>query len=272
MGNTLWFEGSKYNTTRVIEKLADIVLERGGRVKYHDDGMEIRTRGFRRHMEKAKRDIERMNMFLSRKSDTFSLEKARIRRKIEEMEDELRRIEREEEEAPVIKSRFMSKYGLCGGCLSFVLNHTYYHFEFADNPFFPDNFQKIRLDENDEYVGQHYMENFAPDGTPEYFLDELWAPCADEETIDYVAEHIFECLMHKAYSGRYKGDYRYINVPNTYNDGYHRERVYDTDNKNGWNTECSEYTWAEAKAQARCYRENACGRFNVRVTKYRENQ
>lgn len=76
MGNTLWFEGSKYNTTRVIEKLADIVLERGGRVKYHDDGMEIRTRGFRRHMEKAKRDIERM-----KRSYTFSLEKARIRRK-----------------------------------------------------------------------------------------------------------------------------------------------------------------------------------------------
>ena len=46
-----------------------------------------------------------------------------------------------------------------------------------------------------------------------------------------MAEHIFERLMHKPYSGRYKGDYRYINVPNTYNDGYHRERVYDTGNK-----------------------------------------
>jgi len=38
----------------------------------------------------------------------------------------------------------------------------------------------------------------------------------------------------------------------------------------GWEVECSEYTWAEAKAQAKCYRENSYGRFAVRVKKHRE--
>lgn len=38
----------------------------------------------------------------------------------------------------------------------------------------------------------------------------------------------------------------------------------------GWECECSEYTWKEAKQTAKEYRENACGRFSVRVTKHRE--
>lgn len=38
----------------------------------------------------------------------------------------------------------------------------------------------------------------------------------------------------------------------------------------GWETECSEYTLKEAREQAKCYQENACGRFSVRLTKHRE--
>lgn len=38
----------------------------------------------------------------------------------------------------------------------------------------------------------------------------------------------------------------------------------------GWDCETTEETWAEAKAQAKCYRENSCGRFDVRIVKRRE--
>ncbi len=38
----------------------------------------------------------------------------------------------------------------------------------------------------------------------------------------------------------------------------------------GWETETSEETAAEAKAQAKCYLENSYGRFRVRVVKRRE--
>ena len=40
----------------------------------------------------------------------------------------------------------------------------------------------------------------------------------------------------------------------------------------GWETECSEYTYKEAKAQVNCYRENSCGRFAVRLVKRRERK
>lgn len=38
----------------------------------------------------------------------------------------------------------------------------------------------------------------------------------------------------------------------------------------GWDCECSEYTWKEAKQTLKEYRDNACGRFSVRLEKHRE--
>ena len=38
----------------------------------------------------------------------------------------------------------------------------------------------------------------------------------------------------------------------------------------GWEAEDCEYTLAEAKARLAEYRENACGRYIVRMTKHRE--
>lgn len=40
----------------------------------------------------------------------------------------------------------------------------------------------------------------------------------------------------------------------------------------GWECETSEYTYKEAKEQLKCYRENACGRFSVRMEKHRERK
>lgn len=40
----------------------------------------------------------------------------------------------------------------------------------------------------------------------------------------------------------------------------------------GWDTETAEVTLADAKEQAKTYRENACGRYAVRVRKTRERR
>lgn len=234
MGNTFWLTGSDYNTARVIEKIADIVLEHGGRVNFNDEGVEIRPRGYRPYMEKAKKDIERAEFFLKDTTGVFAKEetKAKLRETIATLQNDLKELERKEEDAPVIKRRFGSKYGLCTGNIEFVLDHTLYTFEFADNPFFPDYWKKIQLNDNDEYIGVYYSDNLVPEDTPkDYYIDELWKPCAAEKTIDDVAEDIFDRLIKKPYSERYKGDCRYVTVPNIYNDGYHREKVYDADNK-----------------------------------------
>ena len=38
----------------------------------------------------------------------------------------------------------------------------------------------------------------------------------------------------------------------------------------GWETETTEETLVEAREQAKCYRDNACGRFAVRIRRTRE--
>lgn len=38
----------------------------------------------------------------------------------------------------------------------------------------------------------------------------------------------------------------------------------------GWECECSEYTWREARQTAKEYRDNSAGRYSVRVEKHRE--
>lgn len=38
----------------------------------------------------------------------------------------------------------------------------------------------------------------------------------------------------------------------------------------GWDWECSEYTRTEARQRLKEYRENSCGRFEVRLEKHRE--
>lgn len=44
----------------------------------------------------------------------------------------------------------------------------------------------------------------------------------------------------------------------------------ETNSGYGWDIDCAEYSLKDARAQAKCYRENACGRFEVRITKHRE--
>jgi hypothetical protein len=38
----------------------------------------------------------------------------------------------------------------------------------------------------------------------------------------------------------------------------------------GWECECSEYSREEARKQLECYRDNACGRFAVKLERHRE--
>lgn len=218
---TLWFNGSKYNSARVIEMIADIVLERGGRVKELKDNVTIRTRGYSEKMMHIQDRIEASKRMLAdHEEKRESIEKA-----IRKYEDEYRELEALKEAAPVIHSRFSGRYGICAGCLSFVLDGTFYRFSFADNPFFPDGYSKIKLNDDGEYFGQYYGMNLTQeDEIKEYFIDELWKPCASEEGIKWVAEDIFDRLMKCPYSERYYETER-RRVPNTYNDGWHWETV-----------------------------------------------
>ena len=218
---TLWFEGSKYNLARVIEKIADMVLDRGGKVKELEDNVTIRTRGYSEKMMRVQYRIDASKRMLAAHEEMRDT----IMKAIEKYEAEYRELERLKEAAPVVHSRFSGRYGICATCLSFVLDGTFYRFSFSDNPFFPDGYSKIKLNDAGEYYGQYYGMNLTTeDEIKEYFVDELWKPCASEELIAAVAEDIFTRLMDAAPSERYFETER-RRVPNTYNDGWHWETV-----------------------------------------------
>ena len=227
MEKTFWYRGVDYNMVRVVEKLADIVIDKGGRVEDRSEGVKIRTRGFSEKIEKA----EDMVRFYEVHAKDHNIPQAKYDEGIAKAKKEVEDLKAAEEAAPIINSRFVSKYGLSTGSLYFVLDGTMYRFSFADNPFFPDTYSKIRLNKNGEYYGQYYGMNLTTeDEIKEYFIDAMWEPCAAEECIAAVAEDIFTRLMDAAPSERYIEKER-RQVPNTYNDGWHWETVTKNDNK-----------------------------------------
>jgi hypothetical protein len=207
---TLWYGGHEYNEVRVIERLADLVAEKGGRVEIHAENLLIKPRGFR---EVIRKEQKRLAGLIKRGLD---VEKSML--KINELEER-------ERNAPAIESRFCSKYGLSSGWIHFTLNGYYYSFSFADNPFFEDVYMKIRL-ENGSYIGEYYA-NTIEDKT--YYLDELWSACASESTINDVAKRILD-VMETGDSSKRIIEKERKRVPNTYNNGYHYETIVITDN------------------------------------------
>ena len=153
-----------------------------------------------------------------------------IQRSIRKYEEEYRELERLQEAAPVIHSRFATRHGLCAGSINFVLDNVYYLFSFADNPFFPDIYQKIKVTDDGEYYGRYYVEELAEEGNKDYFLDELWTPCASVECIETVAHYIFDRLMSKP-CGAPVVEKERRRVPNTYNDDWHYETIIKSNNE-----------------------------------------
>ena len=60
MSTTLWYAGNKYNEVRVMEKLADIIIENGGRVEIHADDVLIKARGLRGKISEKERWLQRI--------------------------------------------------------------------------------------------------------------------------------------------------------------------------------------------------------------------
>ena len=72
--------------------------------------------------------------------------------------------------------------------LCFILNSFYYEIEYDENPFFPIHYQKIKIDENGEYIGARYLyssddlndKSWAKNKTLclSFAYDNLWGLCS----------------------------------------------------------------------------------------------
>ena len=217
--NIRWLRGYEYNMTRVLERIADMILAEGGRVDFRNEGMEIRTRGYAEPISNACDTIDRIKDVVLRKFSKLTDEQAE--KLLAEKEAELAKLKAKEESAPVIQSRLMTQHGCCALYLKFVLGDTLYSLDMDENPFMDDHYLKARIDKEGKVLKQHYREEF---GGKRYIYNELLSPCADEATVEETAANFLDLLKQAPYSGTYN-ETRTVEVANKYNDGTHKEIV-----------------------------------------------
>lgn len=235
----LWFRGVEYNELRVLERMADLVLAKGGHVKFTDNGkvfaekdgkMLIYTRGFNEQIDDLKKKIRSAERHLERAGENAG-------EVLHSKYVELETLKLAKATAPVINSRFVSQYTKDMEGITFTLPSAdrftasgdyasdLYSFSFADNPYAEDLYKRIPLDDDNAYVGEFLSDALIPErGLKPYFVDDMWTGCAKESTIDFAAEEILKLLVTKPESRRYLATKR-KRVENTYTDGWHYETV-----------------------------------------------
>lgn len=100
--------------------------------------------------------------------------------------------------------------------MRFKLGNHLYYVEFNKNPFFDDYYSKEPIDNSNCVYGKYHGSNLKK----KYF----WYDMSDEE-IKQSAKQLFDDLINFKESKCYDGQTETIMVPNTYNNGFHKEEV-----------------------------------------------
>lgn len=112
---------------------------------------------------------------------------------------------------------------ICGQMyIKFVLDNMYYYFEIDDNFLFPHYYQKSKVVDGRRRKNV-YLEDFKSD----WIYDCLFEDCCQADIVE-IANQIYNSLLQAKESEVYH-EKKVIMVPNTYNDGCHRETVYTPD-------------------------------------------
>ena len=194
-----------YNRARIMEKIADLVVQAGGKVCFSDGGVTVHSRGIKDKIRTERDRIAALDKNIAATDDEgVKTRLETLKKSAEEKEQELVKADTE---IPAFTSKLMSRYTFGASSVRFVLDGTLFSLSFPDNPYFQDNYEKIRLSGNG-YTGTYYTEVFGgyDDGDPDkhYLVDELWEPYADEALIEKIAATLLERLMHMPYSGKVK--------------------------------------------------------------------
>ena len=226
----LYLSNSTFNRNRIIERLAVVVENHGGKVKYTKDNnvdIVINSRGF---SEKIMRQEEKVNFWKRNLVAVSDDRKEAMQKAIKNAIKELEQLKEAEKNALHYVSNFCGKYSWGLPSLHFVLDGVYYVFSFDDNPFCVDHYQKIRLNENNEYFGKYYMECLTNDEKEpkDYIFDSLFECVSDADDIKEMSEIIFNKLVSAPFSKRYH-ERKKIRVNNIFDGGFHYEYKYSAD-------------------------------------------
>ena len=198
----LYLRNWEYNASRVITRLAQIVIANGGKVKPIHNAI-ISNSTLQNHINQLESTLTQLK----------ALEHIPAR-----------------EEAIAAKEKELATYKAINNdpitvthtsYISFVLNGIYYYFQVDHNFLFPFHYQKTPV-VNNKRSRDAYLE----ESKKEWVYDSLLSCDCNEEIIEESANALFNELITAKNSGIHKEKSR-RRVPNTYNNGYHYETVYE---------------------------------------------
>ena len=200
----LYPDSWEYNGARIMSKLAEIVVENGGRVKPCKKAVI------------SNRTIEEMKNKISEKLDLYKCLEEKVHKDvraaaIEKKEKELKELESVKND-PIVVTH--TSY------ISFIYDNTYYYYQMDDNPFFEFLLIKTPIKNG------KYSRDAAAEETTKNWLDDCYLKigCSDKDIND-AAKMIFDMLVSSKNSSIIL-DKKRVRVPNSYNNSYHYETIY----------------------------------------------
>ncbi len=200
----LYLTSWQYNVCRIINELAKIVENNGGRVKPADGGT-IQNRSLMEKMKEARQRLEAVEKYAAEHPENGTTKQV-----LYEYQVELERLEAIPNE-PIDAT---------GSYITFELDGYFYYFQLDDNPFFDHFYRKAKVLEDGTYSGDACCENM-PGGWKHNCLFEY--DCAKADIVE-TAYEVFNILT-SADASEIRRSCHKVKVKNTYNDGTHYEVV-----------------------------------------------
>lgn len=201
----LYLRTWEYNACRIITKLAEIAIENGGRVK-----PQKKVIIYDRNLEETKTKLSNRIDFL-KELEKKSHKDIRVNA-ITEKEKELKKLELiNNDPIQVTHTNY----------ISFIINDTYYYYEIDDNPFFEFYYIKTPIIDN-----KHSCDTLSAEDKKEWLYDCYLKVGCTETDIKKASESIFNMLV-SSDNSIIRLDKKRVRVPNSYNNSYHYENVYE---------------------------------------------
>jgi hypothetical protein len=202
----LYLKSWKYNTAQVLTVLAQLVVSKGGRVK-PTKSVYISNRNLTEQIEDLKEKVDTYSSALP------SLEDPSITKQyISNLETIIKMLEGVDN-TPIKVSHLDT--------IEFVLDNYHYSYQIPSNPLLADDFRFTKA----LIIGIKYSVDYYSTADKGQWINfNLLNFVCPKKTIEDAAESILNMLLAAPESNKYE-EYTTIEVANTYDGGFHHEKV-----------------------------------------------
>lgn len=205
-GERLFLRATAYNLARVLSKVAEMVVARGGRVKKLYSAI-VSNSTIDDAIREITGNISRINAAIAEHGENDARKFALI-----SYQADLDRWS-SVDNSPITVTH--TSY------ISFVLDDVYYYYQFDDNPFFPFYYKKTPVVD-----GQYSRDASLDEDKKTWFYDQFFGNTCSANDIHAGAAAILDMLTGAGNTPNIRDVCR-ERVPNTYSVGYHMETIVD---------------------------------------------